>query len=395
MTISRGKISRRTWRWQGSKRTAFGFDIMVGGKRTRRQFPTRAEAQEALDQFREEARKPVPPRAVTITLREGVARYLAVKARAKSLPEIARTAGALVQAFGAETLLTDITAARISAWRAGKLSTTSRQTGMPLSPASINRPLALLRHLLRLAHEEWEVLAAVPKIRMEKEAQGRLRWLTPGEAERLLEACRTSRNPALADLVEFCLFTGLRQAEALELTWDRVERARGVVLLELTKNGRRREIPLNGRADAALARRQASDGLVFGARGFDRFRSAWETALRRAGVSDFRFHDLRHTCASWAVQRGATLQEVKELLGHSSLSMVLRYAHLAPEHLRRAALALDDVLPATASDNVARKAHGSPLEPARGRQLPETNGEPSRDRTEDPLIKSQVLYQLS
>jgi integrase len=362
VTISRGKISRRTWRWQGRKRTAFGFDIMVDDKRTRRQFPTRAEAQEALDQFREEARRPAAPKAHTITFSEAATRYLAIKARAKSLPEVTRTVGALVQAFGSETLLTEITAAKISAWRAARLTITSRQTGEPLSPASVNRPLAELRHLLRLAHEEWEVLPAVPKIRMEKEAQGRLRWLMPGEAERLLEACRASRNPALVDLVEFCLFTGLRQAEALELTWDRVERARGVVLLELTKNGRRREIPLNGRADAVLARRRGESGLVFGARSFDRFRSAWEAALRRARVSGFHFHDLRHTCASWAVQRGATLQEVKELLGHSSLSMVLRYAHLAPEHLRRAALALDGVLPAAASDNVARKAHGSLLQ---------------------------------
>ena len=116
----------------------------------------------------------------------------------------------------------------------------------------MNRALALLRHLLRLAHDEWELLEVVPRIRMEKEPEGRLRWLTPEEANRLLDVCRESRNADLLDLVEFGLFTGLRQGEELSLTWDRVDRARGVILLDVTKNGRRREVPLNSRADAVL-----------------------------------------------------------------------------------------------------------------------------------------------
>ena len=96
---------------------------------------------------------------------------------------------------------------------------------------------------------------AVPKIRLEKESQGRLRWLTPEEAAKLLEKCRAQNNPNLADLAELALYTGMRQGELLGLTWDRVDRARGVVLLERTKSGRRREVPLNGPADAILARR--------------------------------------------------------------------------------------------------------------------------------------------
>jgi len=196
-----------------------------------------------------------------------------------------------------------------------------------------------------MASHEWEAIEKVPHIKLEKEKQGRLRWLTPEEAERLLTSCRKSRNRDLADLVEFVMFTGLRQAEALELTWDRVERARGVILLEDTKSDKRREVPLNGRADAVLLRRvPRHEGLVFGTTSFDHFRSAWERAVRHAKVSDFRFHDLRHTFASWAVQRGATLQEVKDLLGHSSLAMTLRYAHLAPEHLRTAVSRLDGIV---------------------------------------------------
>jgi len=123
--------------------------------------------------------------------------------------------------------------------------------------------------------------------------------------------------------VELALFTGMRRGELLELIWERVDRARGVVLLEVTKSGRRREVPLNSRADAVLARRGShAHGLVFGSRNWNAYRHAFEGAATRAKLTDFRFHDLRHTFASWAVQRGATLQEVKDLLGHSTLAMV-------------------------------------------------------------------------
>ena len=85
---------------------------------------------------------------------------------------------------------------------------------------------------------------------------------------------------------------------------------------------------------------------MFGTKNWDHFRSAWENAVDWAKLSDFHYHDLRHTFASWAVQRGAKLQEVKDLLGHRSLAMVLRYSHLSPEHLRSAVARLDAVLPA-------------------------------------------------
>jgi len=117
-------------------------------------------------------------------------------------------------------------------------------------------------------------------------------------------------NPALVDLVELALYTGMRQGELLELTWGRVDRARGVVLLEITKSGRRREVPLNTPADAILARRAPAaqaDVLVFGSRSWNTFRKSWEAALEAGQLGDFHFHDLRHTFASWAVQRGVTL----------------------------------------------------------------------------------------
>jgi integrase len=229
----------------------------------------------------------------------------------------------------------------------------------------VNRPLAVLRHLLRLAHEEWGVLDRVPKIRTEKEPQGRLRWLTRAEATNLLTAGRKSKNKALADLVEFCMFTGVRRGEALALTWDRVDRARGVVRLELTKSGKRREVPLSSNADSVLARRWTPDatGYVFGSRNWNAFRSAWEAALATARPESFRFHDLRHTFASWLVQRGRTLKEVQEALGHQTITMTMRYSHLAPDHLRAAVAVLDGVLSSSESEPTKVSAQESAQEP--------------------------------
>jgi integrase len=341
-------VDQRSWRIPGqkTKRLAWGYTVTVNGKRSKsyRAGWTKEQAQEALAKVLLKI-EPPKPEAAGITFQEATVRYLAGKARKKSVAEMGRVLESFTRDFGATTPLASITASRIAEWEATRLATKSRQTGELLSQASVNRPLATLRAMLRMARDKWEVLAKAPYLKLEREPQGRLRWLTPEEAARLLAACRASKNRDLIDLVEFCLFTGLRQGEALELSWERVERSRGVVLMEITKSGQRREVPLNGRADAVLARRHPADtGLVFGARSFDHFRSAWESAVRRSKVADFRFHDLRHTFASWSVQKGATLQEVKELLGHHSLSMVLRYAHLAPEHLRTAVSRLDGIV---------------------------------------------------
>jgi integrase len=137
-----------------------------------------------------------------------------------------------------------------------------------------------------------------------------------------------------------------------------------VVRLELTKSGRRREVPLGLNADAVLARRwtDGAKGYVFGSCKWNSFRSAWEAALAAAGIEGFRFHDLRHTFASWLVQRGRTLKEVQEALGHQTITMTMRYSHLAPDHLRAAVAALDGMLPAPQSEPAETSAQDSAQE---------------------------------
>jgi integrase len=363
------QVNQRAWRVPGqrAKHKAWGFTAQINGRQVRRYraewTQDDAERELAAALLQVEPEKPKD----SITLAAAAERYLGLKARKRTIAEDRRALKHLKAAFGEATLLTNITADRISKYKARRLATarTIGGTEKPLSAAAVNRPLALLRHLLRLAHDEWGVLDRVPKIRTEKEPQGRLRWLTLIEATNLLATCRKSRNKPLHDLVEFCMFTGLRRGEALALTWDRVDRPRGVVRLELTKSGRRREVPLSSNADGVLARRWTPDatGYVFGSRNWNAFRSAWEAALATAGLEGFRFHDLRHTFASWLVQRGRTLKEVQEALGHQTITMTMRYSHLAPDHLRAAVAVLDGVLSSPESEPTKVSAQGSAQEP--------------------------------
>jgi integrase len=372
------QVNQRLWKIPGqrTKRKAWGFTAQINGKQVRRykaewtQDDAEAELAKALLKI-----EPEKPKGPGITLSQAADRYLATKARKRTLEADRRQLDLLKTEFGEETPLAEITASRISEYKAKRLAAVRKigqgETAVErrLTAAAVNRPLALLRHLLRLAHEEWGELGVVPKIRTEKEPQGRLRWLTQEEAAKLLTACKKSRNGALADLVEFSLFTGVRRGEALGLTWDRVDRARGVIRLELTKSGRRREVPLSSNADAVLARRWTPEakGYVFGSRNWNSFRSAWESALAAAGVDDLRFHDLRHTFASWLIQRGRTLREVQEALGHQTITMTMRYSHLAPDHLRAAVAVLDDVLPSpqlTESTTISAQASAQELVPA-------------------------------
>jgi integrase len=221
--------------------------------------------------------------------------------------------------------------------------------------ATINRPLAALRHLLQLAHDEWELLPAVPRIKLEKEPQGRVRWLEPHEETSLLEACGKSKNKELRSVVAIALESGLRRAELLGLTWDRVDLSRGVLRLELTKSGKRREVPMRHVVYNTLtALPGAREGRVFKTRSI---RTAFENAAEAAGLDDFHFHDTRHHFASWFMMRGGSLQELKEILGHADITMTLRYAHLSPAHLRSAMIRTERrAVPTASTENSAQEA---------------------------------------
>jgi integrase len=337
------KVNQRPWRAPGqrARRKAWGFTAQVDGKQKRvyRSEWTKEDAEQALAALLMKVEPPRPKRGMALA--EASERYLATKARKRTLKKDERILKHLKSAFGADTALEDLTASRISQYKASRMATKVGSPGAErlLTAAAVNRPLALLRHLLRTAHEEWEILPAVPRIRLEREPQGRLRWLTEVEIKKLLEACGKSRNRELRTAVVLAINTGLRRSELLGLTWDRVDLSRGVIRLEMTKSGKRREVPLNAESYAALVSLGPKEsGRVFRKQSL---RKAYENAVGTAKLDDVNFHTLRHTFASWAVMRGVSLKELQELLGHSSLAMTMRYAHLAPERLRSAVARLE------------------------------------------------------
>ena len=207
--------------------------------------------------------------------------------------------------------------------------------------ATANRVLALVRAILRKAAYEWEWMDRAPKVRMFKEQSRRVRWLTRTEADALL--CALPEH--LADMVKFALHTGLRQRNVTQLEWSQIDMPNKVAWIhpDQAKAGKGIPVPLNDEAVAVLRRRMSKQQhlvRVFTYQGQPlRWvnNHAWKKALRRAGIENFRWHDLRHTWASWHVQAGTPLYELQQLGGWASAEMVRRYAHLAPEHLAKAA----------------------------------------------------------
>jgi integrase len=209
------------------------------------------------------------------------------------------------------------------------------------SPGTTNRYLGTISHAFTTAMQEWQWLDDTPFRRVSKprEPRGRVRFLSDEERDRLLAACQANQNPQLHIIVILALSTGGRKGELLGLRWNDVDLQRGQVTFRDTKNRDTRSVPLTGHAlellrQHAKVRRLDSD-FVFPRRDGRRvmeIKKAWGNAIRRAEISDFRFHDLRHSAASYLAMNGASLAEIAEVLGHRSLSMVGRYAHLSEQH---------------------------------------------------------------
>jgi integrase len=237
--------------------------------------------------------------------------------------------------------LADLSPALVAECR-DRLAQGNTPSGRPASPATQVRYLAALGHALAVAIREWGWLEDNPvkKVRRPKEPGGRVRFLSEEERTALLAACRRSRNPLLYPLVVLALATGARLGELLSLRWADMDLTRGVARLARTKNGESRTLPLTGHALAVLKDRAAlcrSDtALVFPSeqgRTPASLRKPWERALAEAGVANFRFHDLRHTAASYLAMTGATPTDIAAVLGHKTLAMVKRYAHLSDQHV--------------------------------------------------------------
>ena len=258
-----------------------------------------------------------------------------------------------------------LSALDVDQWRAERLKA--------VKPSTVNRDITDLKSMLNKA-VEWRLLSANPLLGAVKpsklDRQGVIRFLSPDEEKRLRQALdereeriRLERESAnawrksrgydllpdlrplpfadyLKPMVLLSLNTGMRQGEVFGLSWFEVDLGRREIAVAgaKAKSGQTRHIPLNSEAVAVLKgwrEQSAGDHLTFPSQDgkpFNNVRKSWDAVLTEAGISDFRWHDMRHTFASKLVMAGVDLNTVRELLGHSDIKMTLRYAHLAPEH---------------------------------------------------------------
>ena len=211
--------------------------------------------------------------------------------------------------------------------QAPQVAAEARKAWAALKPATINRRLAILRRLCHLAFEEWHWIDKPigAKIKLLTERNERHIYLTRAEVERLRMNCT---NANAGDLIVFAAFTGLRLSELFRATKHDVHN--GALRLDArTKSGRPRCIPLHPRALAIAQRLPLPITVAV-------LKKQWTVARDLSNLKHVHWHDLRHSCASWLIQSGASLYVVKEILGHQSTRMTERYAHLSIDNLQEA-----------------------------------------------------------
>jgi len=284
----------------------------------------------------EKTRKPVPFSKLVERYREYAASYKRAWDGEKHILEM------FASYFG-DTQLSQITTWQIEKWKVERRK--------DVKPGTVNRQLTVIKHMFRKA-VDWGLTANNPATGVKRFSVNdqRTRFLTEDEIPRLLEACEVDiTSPWLLPIVTLALHTGLRQGELLGLRWEDVDIERGLITTKRTKNLKLKANPLNDPAREALVwlNDHCYGDYLFmwpwGDRvGRTTVYDAFKTVCGKAGIRDFRFHDLRHTFASYLVMSGVDLVTVKELMGHTGISMTLRYSHLAPEHKAQAVAKLNE-----------------------------------------------------
>jgi integrase len=233
---------------------------------------------------------------------------------------------------------------KLTSIRRGDIQRYITKRSTDVSAHSIQKEANVLKHMFRMA-VEWELIPFSPAqgLKTPKVPAGRVRYLQPGELRLLLESCPTWLVP----IIGIAANTGMRRSEILGLRWMDVDLMGGRILLRQTKNGEGRIVYLNQTAKAilsALAEGSSSPTKpIFGAHTPEQISVAFTRTCRKLNIFDFRFHDLRHTAASWLRMAGADIHTVAQLLGHKDLRMAARYQHLSPAFLADAVGKLDQV----------------------------------------------------
>jgi len=236
--------------------------------------------------------------------------------------------------------ITSLDVEKFKSTRAKEIKKSKSKNGKekPVSPATVNRTLAVLKSMFNKAIL-WGKVDCNPckGVKLFKENNQRLRFLEKEEIDKLLSNCCEHLKP----IVIVALHTGMRKSEILGLKWHDIDVKRNIIHLLNTKNGEKREVPMNEIVQKTLigVRKNPESQYIFcnkDGKPYGDIKKSFFTAITKSDIVDFHFHDLRHTFASQLVMSGIDLNTVRELLGHKSLEMTLRYSHLSPDHKKRA-----------------------------------------------------------
>jgi integrase len=309
-----------------------------------------------------EIKKKIP----NVTFKELSVEYLQWAKRQRSFKQKETLVKQLVTIFGAYPLRA-FNSRLLEQYQTERMEKSNKRVKYQVGnkPGTINRHVATIKAMFTKAIEwelvEEELLKKVRKVKLLEENNRRLRYLSREECQKLLCECAKHLKP----IVIMALNTGMRRGEILSLKWDNVDLKHGFLLLDKTKNGDRREIPINETLRATLTRieRRLDLPYVFFNPAtnlpYADIKAGFNRACRVADIRDFHFHDLRHTFASHLVMAGVDITTVKELLGHKTLTMTLRYAHLSPSHKVKAVDVLDGTINGTSNNPIARSSKGS------------------------------------
>tara|TARA_B100001971_G_C18153587_1_gene517244 strand:+ start:51 stop:1190 length:1140 start_codon:yes stop_codon:yes gene_type:complete len=310
---------------------------------------TQKEAEYILACRRKEVEEGILPDATKINYKfaELAKEYLKWAERQRSYKDKKRWMRQLVEVFGSR-YVKDLNTREIEQWQSRRLKYNK--------PSTVNRLLATLKHMVNKG-TQWGMasdgaLKQVRNVKLLPEDNRRLRFLSVEECQTLIDCCA----PHLKPIVTVALHTGMRKSEILGLRWEQIDLTHGFILLETSKNGERREIPIDNTLREMFEEMPHSIESIYvftdrDGNPYKEVKHSFRTALRKAGIHDFRLHDCRHTFASHLVMAGVDLVSVKELLGHKSLAMTMRYSHLSHGHKRRAVNILDKVLSNEQTEN--------------------------------------------
>ncbi|KVO15206.1 site-specific integrase [Burkholderia ubonensis] len=245
-------------------------------------------------------------------------------------------ASTISKTFIGKLSLSQVTTVNVADYRDMRLASISPTTNRPVSPNTVRLELALLSDLFNIAIVEWGSCTDNPvsRVRKPKIPPGRDRRITWGEERRILRAASKHGNHEIYSIVVLALETAMRQGEILSLQWENIDLRLRIAHLPITKNGSKRDVPLSLRAVDALTRLGVgTQGPVFKYTS-DGFKSAWRAMIKRLGIQDLHFHDLRHEAVSRLFELGTLdMMEVATISGHKSMQMLKRYTHLKASNL--------------------------------------------------------------